>query len=235
MLAIIIAGGRGERMRRSGSAVPKALTPFKGQPLIAALCRHLQQHGVDRVVVALGHRAEETAAGLSRLRSSLAGLRLDWIDTGLDSGNGGRLLRLGRYRPQQTFVMCWCDAITDLDVDAMLGAHERHGRLATIAAVLEPPRWGQLDLEGERVIEMREKAATDRRWINGGYFVLEPQALDFVERPGESWENGALQRLIVADQLRAWRHDGFWAAIDTLADRDEIEARLALSEGQKTA
>jgi len=230
VLAIIIAGGRGERMRRSGSEVPKALTPFNGQPLIAALCRHLQQHGVDRVVVALGHRAEETAAGLGLLRSSLTGLHLDWADTGLDGGNGGRLLRLGRYRPQQTFIMCWCDAITDLDIAAMHAAHMRHGRMATIAAVLEPPRWGQLDLDGERVIEMREKAATDRRWINGGYFVLEPQVLDVVEHPGESWENGALQRLVAADQLRAWCHEGFWAAIDTLADRDEIEARLAIAE-----
>lgn len=235
MLAIIIAGGRGERMQRSGSSVPKALTPFNGQPLIAQLCRHLNQHGVDRVVVALGHRAEETAAGLHRLRPQLAGLRLDWVDAGKDCGNGGRLLRLGRHRPAQTFIMCWCDAITDLDLRSMRAAHEQRGRLATIAAVREPPRWGQLDLDGERVIEMREKAAADRRWINGGYFVLEPKALDFVDNPSESWEEGALPRLIAADQLLAWRHEGFWAAIDTLADRDDIEARLAAPDRQKTA
>jgi NDP-sugar pyrophosphorylase family protein len=128
VLAIIIAGGRGERMRRSGSEVPKALTPFNGQRLIAWLCRHLQQHGVDRLVVALGHRAEETAAGLGRLRSGLPGLQLDWVDTGLDSGNGGRLLRLGAHRPQRTFIMCWCDAITDLDVGAMQSIRDAAAR-----------------------------------------------------------------------------------------------------------
>lgn len=233
MLAIIIAGGRGERMHRSGGRAPKALTPLNGEPLIAHLCRHLQQHGIDRVVVALGHRADETASGLRSLRSRSGGLELDWVDTGCDCGNAGRLLRLGPHTPQERFVMCWCDAITDLDLTAMCAEHARHGDSATIAAVREPPRWGQLELAGDRVVQMREKAAVDRRWINGGYFVLEPDVLALVGHPGESWEEGALQRLVAADQLRAWRHEGFWAAVDTLADRDEIEACLPALSGQE--
>jgi len=228
VLAIIVAGGRGERMQRSGGHAPKALTPLSGEPLIAHLCGHLQQHGIDRVVVALGHRADEIIRGLSSLRSQLSGLSLDWVDTGRDCGNAGRLLRLGPHTPKQTFVMCWCDAITDLDITSMRAEHARHGCSATIAAVREPPRWGQLELAGDRVVQMREKADVDRRWINGGYFVLEPRVLELVEHPGESWEQGALQRLVAADQLRAWRHAGYWAAVDTLADREEVEACLPI-------
>ena len=221
-----MAGGRGERMRRSGSPTPKLLTPLGGVPLVVHLCRHLRLHGVDRIVVALGHRAAETGVELDRLRSERPDLDLDWLDTGSDCGNGGRLLRLGRYSPARPFLMCWCAAVADLDLGAMTAFHARRRRLATLAAVPEPPRWGQLALQGERVVELREKESVDQRWINGGYFVLEPEAIDQVRDIGDSWERGALQRLIATDQLNAWRHRGFWSAIDTLADRDRVEARL---------
>lgn len=229
MQAVIMAGGRGTRMRRSGSPPPKALTPLAGQPLLTHVCRHLHAHGVTRIVVALGHRADEIAAAMNRVREHLPGVELAWIDTGTDCGNGGRLLRLGSHAPDRTFVMCWCDAVTDLDLTAMRDFHARHGRAATIAAVPEPPRWGQLDMDGDRVLEMREKHAADRRWINGGYCVLEPAVIDLVGDAGESWERGALQRLIAADDLRAWRHAGFWSAIDTLSDRDAAEAALTMT------
>ena len=221
-----MAGGRGERMRRTGSPVPKPLTDLGGQPLALHLARYLHGQGCRPILFALGHQAKAVADELARLDRRHPGLELQWTDTGRASGNGGRLLRLGARLPQKTFLMCWCDGLSDLDLSAMLAFHRAHGRLATVAAVREPARFGVLELDRERVCAFREKDGVDQRWINGGFFLLEPAAVDFVHDPSEAWEAGPMQRLIAADQLRAYRHDGFWAALDSTLDRDQLLRRM---------
>lgn len=224
-----MAGGRGERMQRSGGVVPKALTPIADDPLIAHLCRYLSTSGITRIVVALGNRAAEMQTALDNIKKKMPDVGLAWRDTGVDCGNGGRLRRLGSHTPDQTFLMCWCDGLTDFDLQAMLAQHRRSRCLATVMSVQEPPRWGQLDIEGDRVVALREKADADRRWINGGFFLLEPEAIGFVHDDSEAWEHGGLQRLIEARQLGVWRHRGFWAAVDSLADCEAAEAGLRSS------
>ena len=226
LTAVIMAGGRGERMRRSGSPVPKVLTDLAGQPLALHLARLLHRQGCSPILFALGHRAEEVSVGLDKLRRQHAHLGLQWQDTGESSGNAGRLRKLGSLIPQHTFLMCWCDGLSNLDLHTMYSFHRAHGRLATVAAVHEPMRFGVLDLKSDLVTAFREKNAADQRWINGGYFLLEPQVIDFIHNEEEAWESGPMQRLINADQLRAYRHTGFWEALDSTADRDRLAQRM---------
>ncbi len=228
--AVIMAGGRGERMRRSGSSLPKPLIKLAGRPLILHLARGLHERGCGPIRIALGHRADEIAAELARLAAVHPELELHWQDTGACTGNAGRLLKLGENLPADTFLMCWCDGLSDLDLRAMLAFHQDHGRLATVAAVREPARFGVLDLTGDRVEAFREKDRRDRRWINGGYCLLEPGVTEFIYDDSEAWEAGPMQRLIEADQLHAYRHEGFWEALDTTADRDRL-ARHMEQEG----
>ena len=217
-------------MRRSGSPVAKPLTDLGGQPLALHLARYLHGQGCQPILFALGHQAPAVATELRRLDREHPELGLQWRDTGSSTGNGGRLLRLGTQLPCSSFLMCWCDGLSDLDLPAMLAFHYAHGRLATVAAVREPARFGVLELDHDRVSAFREKDSADRRWINGGFFMLEPAAVDFVHDPGEAWESGPMQRLIAADQLRAYRHNGFWAALDSTVDRDQLARRMSATD-----
>lgn len=218
-----MAGGQGRRMRESGASVPKPLTPLAGQPLIAHGAAHLLQHGFTLVVVAVGDRAETVKRGVELINAQGRGLDLVCVDTGKDSGNAGRLLHLRDVLTESFFLMCWTDVISDLDLGAMLDFHHAHDQLATVAAVPEPARYGYLQLEGDRILNLREKDSSDRRWINAGYVILESAVLDRIENSSESWEHQTLPGLIGEDQVRAFRHEGYWQAVDSLADRDQVE------------
>lgn len=224
MRGVIVAGGAGERMRHSGSTLPKPLTPLLGQPLIAHVAGLLQAHGCDELLVLLGRHAEEMIQGLESLRTRRPELNLHWRETGEHTANAGRLLRVRDELAGQHFVMAWCDILTNLDLSAMLAFHQHHGGLATVAAVRPEPRFGQLDIDGDRVTGFREKHRQDQPWINAGIFVLEPGVFDCIPDENEAWEAGPMQRLLARCELRAWRHDGFWHAIDSLADCATIES-----------
>lgn len=224
MKGVIVAGGAGERMRLSGSSVPKPLTPLLGQPLIAHIAGLLRIHGCDDLLVLLGQHAEEMTQGLEQLRDQRPDLNLHWRETGEHTANAGRMLRVRDELADQRFVMAWCDILTNLDLSAMLAFHQHHGGLATVAAVRPLPRFGQLDIEGERVTGFREKQRQDQPWINGGVFVLEPGVFDHIQNESEAWEQQPMQRLLGHSELYAWRHDGFWQAIDCLADCATIES-----------
>jgi glucose-1-phosphate cytidylyltransferase len=211
-------------MFRSGSTVPKPLTPVLGQPLVAHVAEFLRRHGCSDVLVLLGHHAVEIIRALEALRDQRPDLNLRWRATGEDCGNAGRLLRVREVLSEGPFAMSWCDIYTDLDLSAMRCFHSRQNRLATVAAVRPPPRFGRLEIDGERVVGFREKCRQDEAWVNGGVFVLEPAALECVHDEHEAWEEGPLQRLLAASQLSAYRHSGNWQAIDSLADCSAIES-----------
>ncbi len=226
MQAVIVAGGRGRRMRESGASVPKPLVALAGQPLIAHIAAHLQRHDFSRIVVAVGERAATVMRGVELINAQDRGLELECVDTGKDTGNAGRLLHLRKTLTEPRFLMCWCDVVRDLDLGAMVEAHREHGRLATLAAVPEPARFGYLQLEGDRIQDFCEKDSSDQRWINAGYAMLESTVLDRIQDSSESWERQTLPGLIADDQVRAFCHEGNWQAVDSLADRDRLELEL---------
>ncbi len=156
---------------------------------------------------------------------------LDWrvglIDTGTDSMTGGRILRLKPWLGEKTFMVTYGDAVGDVDISTLLAFHRSHRKLATVTAVRPPARFGALALEGETVAEFSEKQQTGEGWINGGFFVFEPQVLDYLHDDQTILEHDPLEQLAADRQLMAFRHNGFWQPMDTLRDKQHLEALWA--------
>jgi len=149
--------------------------------------------------------------------------RVTLVDTGEETRTGGRLLRVRRFLNDDTFCLTYGDGLADLDLGAALAFHRAHRKLATLTAVIPPGRYGAVELEGDRVMRFVEKPAGDGGYINGGYFILNSEVLDRIEGDMTSWEVGPLQSLAGDDELRAYRHRGFWHAMDTLRDRNYLD------------
>jgi glucose-1-phosphate cytidylyltransferase len=152
---------------------------------------------------------------------------LDWIvnlvETGEDTQTGGRIKRLAPYIGRETFMLTWGDGVSNVDLDRLLAFHKSHGRLATITAVRPPARYGRLDIEGDKVAHFAEKPQLSEGWINGAFFVLEPEIFDYIDAEHTVWEREPMERLAAEGQLMAYRHDSFWQCMDTLREKVLLE------------
>ena len=242
MKVAILAGGRGTRLAEETDVRPKPMVEIGGQPILWHIMKWYEQFGFDDFAIALGYKGEHIKRWMVDHVSLGGDLTLDssdgtirhharraapWevalVDTGLDTQTGGRIRRLAPLVSDGTFMLTYGDGLADIDLDALLRFHRSHGRLATVTAVRPPARFGRLDLAGDRVTEFSEKSQLSEGWINGGFFVLEPGVLDYIEGDDDSWEWGALARLASEGQLMAYRHDSFWQCMDTLRDKTLLE------------
>ena len=244
MKAVILAGGMGRRIGGQTSNCPKPLVEIGGYPLLWHLMQLCSAQGVSEFIVALGHGGERVKDYFLRYRALQDDVSVDlqsgkvefhgqkapdWrvhlIDTGLATMTGGRLKRLSSWLCDEShFLMTYADGLADIDLRALEQFHLGHGRLATLTAVRIPERFGRLSLEGDRVIMFHEKPDNCRPWINGGFFILNPKVLAYVEDDSTVWEREPLQRLCVEGELRAFRHDGFWSGCDTPDDLAYLES-----------
>ncbi len=145
------------------------------------------------------------------------------VDTGEKTMTGGRIKRLQPYMGNSTFMLTWGDGVSDVDLHQLLEFHWSHGRLATVTAVRPPARFGHLEFDGDRVVEFSEKPQTSEGWINGAFFVLEPEIFDFIEGDGTHWEREPMERLAREGELMAYRHSGFWQCMDTIRDKNLLD------------
>jgi glucose-1-phosphate cytidylyltransferase len=148
---------------------------------------------------------------------------LDLIETGVETFTGGRLKRLGPYLGDETFMLTWGDGVSDVNLDALLAFHRCHGKLATVTAVRPPARYGHMLFEGDHVTKFSEKPQTAEGWINGAFFVLEPEVLDYIDGDMVMFEHAPLEQLAKDGQLMAYKHTGFWACMDTLRDKTRLQ------------
>ena len=154
---------------------------------------------------------------------SNAGWTVRLVDTGQETLTGGRIKRLAPWLNNQTFMLTWCDAVADIDLQALLRFHRSHGRLATVSAVRPPPKFGNLTIEGDRVTQFKEKSRDSAGWINGAFFVLEPTVLDYIKDDTTQWEKEPLETLAREGELMAYRHNGFWQCMDTIHEKRQLE------------
>jgi glucose-1-phosphate cytidylyltransferase len=237
MKTVILAGGMGTRLSEETLSRPKPMVEIGGMPILWHIMKIYAEADVNEFVVALGYKGDMIKSffvDYCRLRNGLTvdlargdvdvhdGEREDWkihlVDTGLETQVGGRLKRLSAWVSDGTFMMTYGDGVAEIDVADLLAFHRRHGRLATLTAVRPPARFGALDLEGDFVDSFTEKPQAGEGWINGGFFVLEPEVLDYIDGDDTVFEHGPLQRLAREGQLAAYRHEGFWQCMDTLRD-----------------
>jgi glucose-1-phosphate cytidylyltransferase len=146
------------------------------------------------------------------------------VDTGPLTDTGGRIKRLAPYLSSHTFMLTYCDGVSDVNLDELLAYHRSHGKLATLTAVLPSARFGHLKLDGDRVVTFCEKPSIRDQWINGGFFVLEPEVFDYIEGDDTQWEREPLERLAREGELQAFRHTSFWQCMDTLYEKEQLEA-----------
>jgi len=237
MKTVILAGGLGTRLSEESESKPKPMVEIGGQPILWHIMRLYAAAGFNEFLLALGYKSEVIKRFFLNyyyLRNSFTvDLRSNevkllsadcenWVvhlhDTGLDTQTGGRLLRLADQLRDGTFLMTYGDGVASVDVEALVRFHKSHGKLATVTAVRPPSRFGGLEFDGDHVASFSEKPQIGEGWINGGFFVLEPGVLDYLDGDATIFERAPLENLARDGQLVAYRHDGFWQCMDTLRD-----------------
>jgi glucose-1-phosphate cytidylyltransferase len=245
MKVVILAGGRGTRLAEETVVRPKPMVEIGGRPILWHIMRIYAKFGYKEFLVACGYKGEVIKQYFSSLfmhnsdcfidlkdgtHEIVKSNGLDWhiglIDTGLDTMTGGRVLALRRWLEGETFMVTYGDGVGDIDIRALATFHRAHGRIATVTAVRPPARFGALELDGDIVREFNEKPQVGEGWINGGFFVFEPSIFKYLDNDATILEREPLERLAADRQLMAFRHDGFWHAMDTMRDKEQLEVAL---------
>ena len=243
MKVVILAGGMGTRLAEETEVVPKPMVEVGGRPVLWHIMKHYAHYGFNEFVVALGYKGEAIKRyflDYHRLNSSFVvhtasgdvlrrkACQEDWVvhltDTGLHTITGGRVKRLAQALGRETFLMTYGDGVCDVDVGRLVEFHRAHGKLATVTAVRPPARFGSLEFDGDKVVRFAEKPQAGEGWINGGFFVLEPAVLEYIDGDDTHFEREPLERLAEDGELRAYRHPDFWQCMDTLRDKRYLES-----------
>lgn len=244
MKVAILAGGVGSRLSEETVEKPKPMVEIGGRPILWHIMRHYHYFGHKDFVIALGYKGEiikkyfvdYCSLNGSSLTVDLRERRvinhegaepLDWrvqlVDTGMSTATGGRIKRLRDYVGNETFMLTWGDGVSNVDIRELLEFHRSHGKLATLTAVHPVARFGHLELDGDVVSEFSEKPQTKQGWINGAFFVLEPQVFDYIEGDETQWDYEPMMNLARDGQLMAYKHTDFWQCMDTLRERKLLE------------
>lgn len=248
MRVAILAGGLGTRISEATDLVPKPMVEIGSRPILWHVMAIYAKFNITKFDIALGYKGDVikkyfldyskinatfavnlSSGEVSNLKSDSENWDVNLVDTGRETMTGGRIKRLQNHIGRETFMATYGDGVSDIDVEALLKFHRSHGKLATMLAVRPAARFGELLLEGDRVSSFREKPQTEQSWINGGYFVFEPEVFEYIDDDTTVLEASPLERLSGDGQLCAFRHEGFWQCMDTL--RDQRYLNSLTSEG----
>jgi glucose-1-phosphate cytidylyltransferase len=247
MKAVILAGGLGTRISEETTVRPKPMVEIGGRPILWHILKTYSQHGINDFVICLGykgyiikeffanyflHTADVTFHMQENRMEVHENTTEPWhvtlVDTGEATMTGGRLKRIAPYvASEENFCMTYGDGVANVDVTALIAFHKQHGKLATLTAVQPGQRFGVLEREGDTITAFREKSEADGAWINGGYFVLSPRVLDRIEGDATVWEREPMEGLAAEGNMKAFEHTGFWQPMDTLRDKQQLEALWA--------
>jgi glucose-1-phosphate cytidylyltransferase len=244
MKVVILAGGFGSRLSEETTLRPKPSIEIGGKPILWHIMNIYGAHGFNEFIIALGYKGEvikqyflsfyalnndisvDLATGETIIHNGgrQPGWKVHLVDTGLYTQTGGRLKRLRSWlADDETFMFTYGDGVADINIRRLLEFHRSHGKLATVTTVRSPARFGRIAFDGDQIVEFYEKPETSEGWINGGYFVLNTKALDYVDGDDSVWERDVVVRLARDGQLMGYRHVGFWSCMDTLKEKTMLE------------
>jgi len=243
MKAVILAGGLGTRFSEETVSRPKPMIEIGGKPILWHIMKIYAAHNVTEFIIALGYKSEiikeyflnfyafnndltiDLANGQTTIHD---GKQPNWkihlVDTGMNTQTGGRLKRLKKWLgDDETFLFTYGDGVADLDIEGVIKFHHSHGKLATVTTVRTPARFGRIGFEGDRICNFHEKPESGEGWINGGFFVLNGKAIDYISDDETSWEKEPLESLAKDGQMMGYRHYGFWSCMDTLKEKNYLD------------
>ncbi|MBW2662807.1 MAG: glucose-1-phosphate cytidylyltransferase [Deltaproteobacteria bacterium] len=243
MKVVILAGGFGTRLSEETEVRPKPMVEIGGKPILWHIMNIYAASGLTEFIIALGYKGEfikeyflnfyainnnitiDLATGETTIHD---GKQPNWkihlVDTGLHTQTGGRLKRLKNWLGKdETFMFTYGDGVADIDLHALIGFHKSHGKLATVTTVRSPARFGRIGFNGNQVTKFYEKPQLAEGWINGGYFVLHPKVIDYIDNDETIWERSPIEKLAGDGQLMGYHHSGFWSCMDTLKEKNILE------------
>ena len=220
MKAVILAGGFGTRISEESHLIPKPMIEIGGKPILWHIMKIYSAYKIDDFVICLGYKGEKIKKYFGQFDSKLWNIQL--IDTGLDTMTGGRLKRI-QDKIDDTFCVTYGDGLSDINLNDLILFHKEKRSLATLTAIHPPERFGVLNLSGDYVTEFHEKHAGESSWINGGFFVLEPEIFDYLQDDSTILERIPLETLAKEKKLAAFKHNGFWHPMDTKRDKKHLE------------
>lgn len=243
MKVVILAGGYGTRLSEETINIPKPMVEIGGKPILWHIMKIYSHYGYNDFIICLGYKGyvikeyfmnyfmhlsditvDLSNGGIKVHNSKAENWKVTLVDTGTDTMTGGRIKRIKDHLDGERFMLTYGDGVGDVNIKALVKFHESHGKLATMTAVQPSGRFGALRINDEKKVEsFVEKPAGDGAWINGGFFVLEPQVIDYIKDDSTTWEREPLENLTKESQLFAYKHEGFWRPMDTLRDKIELE------------
>lgn len=243
MKAVILAGGLGTRLSEETVLKPKPMVEIGGKPILWHILNIYSAHGIREFIIALGYKGEvikeyflnfyalhnDLSIDLSNGKTTIHGgkqpnWRIHLVDTGLHTQTGGRLKRLAAWLPDhEPFCFTYGDGVADIDIQATIKFHASHGKLATVTAAQIPARFGRMTFDGHKVTAFSEKPQHGEGVINGGFFVLNKRAIDYIDGDETAWEREPSERLASEGQIMAYHHPGFWSCMDTLREKNYLE------------
>ncbi|MBU3619958.1 glucose-1-phosphate cytidylyltransferase [Polynucleobacter sp. JS-Fieb-80-E5] len=242
MKAVILAGGLGTRISEESHLKPKPMIEIGGKPILWHIMKMYSHYGINDFIICLGYKGYIIKEYFSNYFLHMSDVtfcmrenntqihqkyaepwKVTLVDTGEDTMTGGRLKRVLPYVGDETFCFTYGDGVSDIDIASLISKHKSHGLAATVTSIQPPGRYGALNINNDLVLDFQEKPAGDGAWINGGFFVLEPSVIDLIEGDETTWEQGPLRNLAANGQLAAYKHEGFWQAMDTLREKNILE------------
>jgi len=224
MKVAILAGGAGTRLIEETEKKPKPLVSIGGQPILWHIIQHYAHYGFSDFVLALGYKGDMIRQYFEQsVLSNGKRLNIDLVNTGLSTMTGGRIKQLKPALEKETFMLTWCDGVSDVNLKELLEFHRSHGKLATVTAVHPPERFGRLQIEKGQVTQFSEKAYSPNSWVNGAFFVLEPDIFDYIDGNDTQWEKEPMEQLVREGELMAYCHQAFWQCMDTINEKSYLE------------
>ena len=243
MKVVILAGGFGTRLGEYTESIPKPMVTVGGKPILWHIMKTYAHFGYNDFYLALGYKAEVIKDYFLHYHSLNADFTVDlasgdiqphqieetdWrvtlVNTGIETMTGGRIKRLQSFIGDEPFLLTYGDGVADINLKALVNFHKSHGKMVTLSAVRPSARFGDLDFDGDRVSSFQEKPQLHEGWINGGFFVCEPELFNYIDDDTQMLEREPLAKVVQAGELMAYKHDGFWHCMDTKRDRDILES-----------
>ena len=242
MKVVILAGGFGTRLAEETHSIPKPMVEIGGKPILWHIMKIYSTYGFNDFVICLGYKGYVIKEYFANYFLHNSDVTIDiknnsmeihnnysepWkvtlVDTGLDTMTGGRIKKVAKYLDDETFMLTYGDGVGDINIKELVEFHKNHGKLATVTATQPEGRFGALKLENNKVANFAEKMDNRNSWINGGFFVLEPEVINYIKDDTTIWEREPLEKLSKDGELMAYFHNGFWKPMDKLKDKMELE------------